>query len=61
MNELMPYIIDQYMVYLRELRIEDLEGAEGLFLLRQQLLERANTVLAPVKVMRVLFREILVQ
>ena len=61
MNEIMPVIVDQFLVYLRELRIDDLKGAEGLFLLKQQLLDRANVILSPVVVSRVLFREILVQ
>lgn len=61
MNEVMPVIVDQFLVYLRELRIDDLKGAEGLFLLKQQLLDRANVILSPVVVSRVLFREILVQ
>ena len=61
MNEIMPVIVDQFLVYLRELRLDDLKGAEGLFLLKQQLLDRANVILSPVVVSRVLFREILVQ
>ena len=60
-NEVMPIIIDQFLIYLRELRIDDLKGAEGLFLLKQQLMDRANVILNPVVVSRVLFREILVQ
>lgn len=60
-NELMPAIVDAFLVYLRELRIDDLKGAEGIFLLRQQLIDRANAILSPVKVVRVLLREFLVQ
>ena len=61
MNDAMPHLIDQFQIYLRELRIDDLMGAEGLLLLKQQLVERSNAVLSPVKVVSVLFREILVQ
>ena len=61
MNEAMPHVVDAFLLYLRELRLEDLQGAEGLIMLRQQLFERANAIFAPVAVNAVLFREILVQ
>ncbi|WP_172642891.1 flagellar basal body-associated FliL family protein [Candidatus Hepatobacter penaei] len=61
MNELMPIIIDQFIIYLRELRMDDLKGAEGVLLLKQQLLDRANVIFSPIKVRRVLIRQILVQ
>ena len=61
MNDALPHLIDQFQIYLRELRLDDLMGAEGLLLLKQQIVERANAVLSPVKVVSVLFREILVQ
>jgi len=57
----MPRIIDNFQAYLRELRIEDLKGAAGMYRLREELLSRVNTAVAPVKVHDVLFKEILVQ
>ena len=57
----MPRIIDNFQAYLRELRIEDLKGAAGMCRLREELLSRVNTAVAPVKVHDVLFKEILVQ
>lgn len=60
-NDAMPHLVDQFLVYLVELRVEDLQGAEGLLLLKRQLQERANAILEPVKVSAMLFRSILVQ
>ncbi len=37
-----PRIIDRFQVYLRELRIEDLEGSAGMQRLREELLNRVN-------------------
>lgn len=60
-NDAMPHIVDQFCIYLRALRLDDLEGAEGIFLLKKQLLERANAVLGNVSMEAVLFRQLLVQ
>lgn len=57
----MPRIVDAFQVYLRELRVEDLQGAAGMHLLREELLTRVNAAVKPVKVSDVLFREMLVQ
>jgi flagellar FliL protein len=57
----MPLIVDSFQVYLRELRIEDLEGAAGMHLLREELLRRVNAAVKPVVVKDVLFREMLIQ
>ena len=57
----MPRIMDNFQVYLRELRIEDLKGAAGMYRLREELLTRVNIAVAPAKVNDVLFKEMLVQ
>lgn len=57
----MPRIIDNFQVYLRELRLEDLRGSGGVYRLREELLRRVNAATAPVKVVDVLFKEMLVQ
>jgi flagellar FliL protein len=57
----MPRIIDNFQVYLRELRVEDLRGSGGIYRLREELLARVNEAAAPVKVKDVLFKEMLVQ
>ena len=57
----MPRIMDNFQVYLRELRIEDLKGAAGMYRLREDLLTRVNVAAAPTKINDVLFKEMLVQ
>ncbi len=57
----MPRIMDNFQVYLRELRIEDLKGAAGMYRLREELLTRVNVAAAPTKINDVLFKEMLVQ
>jgi len=57
----LPRLVDNFQVYLRELRPEDLKGSAGLHRLREELLLRANEATKPVTVKDVLFREMLVQ
>ena len=44
---MMPRIVDNFQVYLRELRIEDLQGAAGIYRLREELLLRVNAAVRP--------------
>jgi flagellar FliL protein len=60
LQAVMPRIIDNCQIFLRELRVEDLQGAGGIYRLREELLARVNAV-SPVKVDDVLFKEMLVQ
>jgi len=60
-EQMLPRIIDNFQIYLRELRVEDLQGASGMHLLREELLTRVNAAVKPVKVNDVLFKEMLVQ
>jgi len=60
-ESVMPRIIDNFQVYLRELRLEDLQGAEGIYRLREELLVRVNQAVRPAKVNDVLFKEMLIQ
>lgn len=60
-HAVMPRLVDYFQVYLRELRVEDLQGAEGMLRLREELLARANAASEPIKVKDVLFRELLIQ
>jgi flagellar FliL protein len=57
----MPRIVDNFQIYLRELRVEDLRGSAGMFRLREELLARVNTAAQPARINDVLFREMLVQ
>ncbi len=60
-EKLMPRIIDNFQVYLRELKIEALPGSIGMYRLREEMLLRVNTAAAPAQVNDVLFKEILFQ
>ena len=57
----LPRIIDNFQIYLRELRIEDLRGSAGMYRLREELLARVNYAVQPAKVRDILFKEMLVQ
>lgn len=61
LQTVMPRIIDNFQVYLRELRVEDLKGSAGMYRLREELLRRVNAAAAPAKIVDVLFKEMLVQ
>jgi flagellar FliL protein len=61
LQAVMPRVIDNFQVYLRELRIEDLRGSGGMYRLREELLLRVNASAAPAKIVDVLFKEMLVQ
>lgn len=57
----LPRVINEFQVYLRELRLEDLNGSAGMYRLKEELLVRVNTALYPTQVKDVLFKEMLVQ
>ena len=57
----MPRIRDSFYIYLRELRVDDLRGAAGLYRLREELLLRLNMIRDPMSVLDVLFKEISIQ
>ena len=60
-ESLKPRIIDNFQVYLRELRADDLRGSAGIYRLREELLARVNASVHPAGVKDVLFKEVLVQ
>jgi flagellar FliL protein len=60
-ENVLPRIVDNFQVYLRELRLEDLQGAAGMFRLREELLTRVNAAVRPAQVKDVLFKEMIVQ
>ena len=61
MDAIKPRIVDNFQVYLRELRIEDLRGSAGIYRLREELLLRVTEAAQPVRIRDVLFQEMLVQ
>jgi len=60
-EQLLPRIIDNFQVYLRELRPEELKGTRGVFRLKEELLVRVKAAAQPFQVNDILFKEILVQ
>jgi len=60
-DDALPRIIDNFQIYLRELRIEDLSGSAGMQRLREELLLRVNAAVRPSVIKDVLFKEMLVQ
>ena len=60
-ENLMPRIIDSFQLYLRQLRLEDLQGSAGMYRLREELLVRVNKIAEPAEVKDVLFTEMLAQ
>lgn len=60
-EQLKPRILDQFQVYLRQLKIEDLQGSAGLQNLREELMIRLNATMAPLTASDILFKEMLVQ
>ncbi len=57
----LPRILDSFQVFLRNLRLEELQGSHGLYRVREELLARVNAAAYPAKVRDVLFKEMLVQ
>ena len=60
-EKLLPRIVDSLQFYLREMRLDELQGSVGTYRLKEEIHNRLNRVLAPVKVSDVLFKEILIQ
>ena len=56
-----PRMQDIMQTYLREMRPEELRGSAGTYRLREELLARANTAVAPARVSDVLFTQMLIQ
>ncbi|QUD87824.1 flagellar basal body-associated FliL family protein [Phenylobacterium montanum] len=60
LDENMPRLQDMFQTFLRELRPEDLNGSQGTFQLRMELLRRVRLVVAPAQVNTVLIEEMLI-
>ncbi len=56
-----PRVRDNFQVYLRELRMEDLSGASGTQRVKEELLRRVNLAAQPVEVNAVLIKEMVIQ
>ncbi len=60
-EKMLPRVVDSMQFYLREMRLEELQGSMGTYRLKEELTGRMNKVLAPVQVKDVLLKEILIQ
>ena len=57
----LPLIRDTFLIYLRELREEDLRGSAGPLRLKEELRLRINKVIEPQEITDILFKDIIVQ
>ena len=60
LERIQPRLLDSIQPYLRDLRVEDLHGAEGMYRVRHGLLARMRAAASPMSIEQVVFREILV-
>ena len=60
-DAVLPRVTDQFQMFLRELRIDDLSGSAGDYRIRRELLRRVNLSLYPEKIDAVLIEEFIVQ
>lgn len=60
-DKMLPRVIDSLQFYLREMRLEEIQGSAGTYRLKEEIQGRLNRILAPVKVGEVLFKDILIQ
>jgi flagellar FliL protein len=58
---LMPRVIDNFQIFLREMRPGDLEGSPGLYRLKEELVRRINAAVYPARIEAIIFKDILVQ
>ncbi len=61
LQKLQPRVVDAFQVYLRELRLDDLQGSAGILRLKEELLARADQIVSPAEIGDVLFKDMLVQ
>src|SRR3546814_19038912 len=57
LQNLLPRVVDNFQVYLRELRVEALRGSAGVQRLREELLLRVNKAESPIQVRDGVFKE----
>ncbi|MEM7046703.1 MAG: flagellar basal body-associated FliL family protein [Pseudomonadota bacterium] len=60
-EQLVPRIQDGFQSYLRSQTIKDLEGSAGWYRMREELLYRANLMVAPLQIRSILIKEMITQ
>ena len=61
LHRLLPRVVDQFQVFLRELRVDDLSGSAGVYRIKEELLRRVTAAIHPIEVRNILFKEMLIQ
>ena len=61
LDQIIPIVLDAFLTYLVQLTPANLQGSEGLYRLKQELLARAQAVCFPVEINDVLIKEMLVK
>ncbi len=61
LTRVLPRVIDQFHVFLRELRADDLQGSAGIYRVKEELLRRVTVAAHPIAIRNVLFKEMLIQ
>ena len=57
----LPRVIDRFQTFLRELRVEELQGSAGLYRIKEELLTRINLVIRPLRIREVLISDMVLQ
>ena len=57
-DQLLPRVMDSFQVFIRDLRVNELEGSMGIYRVREELLRRINAAISPIKIRDVLFENI---
>ena len=60
-EKVMPRVTDNFLIFLREIRVSEMEGSQGIYRVREELLRRINAALSPIKIKDVLFADISIQ
>ena len=61
LEKVLPRVLDNFNTFLRELRIEELQGTAAVYRIKEELLIRINDAVRPIRVYDVLFNEMLIQ
>lgn len=60
-EQVVPRVIDDLNVFLRQLRVDDMKGSAGVFMLKENLLNRVMQAAEPVEIKDVLLQEVVIQ
>lgn len=61
LERVLPRLMDEFKLFLSQLRPDDMKGATGLHRAREELAGRASALVQPAQVSAILFREIVIQ